>query len=78
MLLIGFSSTYDGSFLNVLVTCVIICITLNRLSQPPKVNSLLTSETEYGTDATADVPSPALVENATPIEAMNSPVRNKA
>lgn len=52
--------------------------TLNKFSQPPKDSSLLTSDTEYGTDATGDVPNPAFVENATPIEAMNSPIKNRA
>lgn len=31
---------------------------------------------EYGTDATGEVPRPAFVESATPIEAIKSPIRN--
>lgn len=55
---------------------MMICITLNRFSQPPKESKGLTSDTEYGTDATGEVPKPAFEENATPIEAINSPIRN--
>ncbi len=55
-----------------------ICITLSRFSQPPKVNTVLTNDTEYGNEATGEVPSPAFVEKATPIDAMNKPIRNSA
>ena len=34
------------------------------------------SEMEYGMEATGDVPSPAFVDRATPMEAMKSPMRN--
>jgi hypothetical protein len=56
---------------------VLICITLRRLSQPPNVNSLLTNYTEYGSEATGEVPSLAFVENATPIDAMNRPIQKE-
>ena len=59
------------------MTCTAIWITLRTLSQPPKESRLLTSETEYGREATGEVPSPAFVENATPIDAIKSPIKNR-
>ena len=56
--------------------CTAICITLSTFSQPPKENKSLTSDIEYGTDATGEVPNPDLVEKATPIETIKSPIRN--
>lgn len=57
---------------------MIICNTLQRFSHQPKDIMLVTMEIEYGTEATGDVPSPAFVEKATPSDATNKPIRNRA